>query len=76
MSRPATRRRFLERRENGRRDAGLVMFLEPDQLTADTSVPVERALLGRRTRIALWVLRVAVVLVGAMVIYTFAAHLH
>jgi hypothetical protein len=51
----------------------LVMFLERDQLIADTSRPVPRAPLSRRVRAALWALRVFVVVVSAMVIYTFVS---
>ena len=58
-----------------RADQELVMFLERDQLDADTSVPVPRALLGGRAKAGLWALRVFVILVGIMVIYTFAANL-
>lgn len=47
------------------------MFLERDQLVADTSVPVLRAPLSRRVRAALWALRVFVLVVSFMVIYTF-----
>jgi len=56
-------------------DQQLVMFLEHDQLAADTSVPVPRALLSRRAHTALWALRVFIILVSIMVIYTFAANL-
>lgn len=56
-------------------DAGLVMFLEPDQLSAGTSVPLPRARLGARTTLALWALRIFVLVVGAMVVYTFASQL-
>jgi hypothetical protein len=49
----------------------LVMFLERDQLVTDTSRPVPRAALSRRVNNALWALRVFVVVVSAMVIYTF-----
>ena len=58
-----------------RADQELVMFLERDQLDADTSVPVPRALLGGRANAGLWALRVFVILVGITVIYTFAANL-
>jgi len=64
----------LTQHEN-ERDRELVMFLEHDQLTADTSVPVTRALLSRRTTTGLWALRVFVILISIMVIYTFAANL-
>jgi len=53
----------------------LVEFLERDQLVIDTSRPVGRMALSRRVRVALWALRVFVVVVSAMVIYTFAAQL-
>lgn len=56
-------------------DQDLVMFLERDQLVADTSVPVPRALLSRRAQTALWALRLLVILLSLMVIYTFAANL-
>jgi hypothetical protein len=54
----------------------LVMFLEPDQLTSDTAIPVTRARLTKRLNITLWLLRVFVIVVSAMVIYTFATSLH
>jgi hypothetical protein len=53
----------------------LVEFLEHDQLVIDTSRPVSRMVLSRRTSIALWALRVFVVVVSAMVIYTFTSQL-
>jgi hypothetical protein len=61
--------------EAERSDQELVMFLERDQLDADTSVPVPRAILNRRVTIGLWTLRVFVILVSIMVIYTFASKL-
>ncbi|HEV3048585.1 MAG TPA: hypothetical protein VGY13_14620 [Solirubrobacteraceae bacterium] len=53
----------------------LVMHLERDQLVAETSRPVPAAGLGRNAVLGLWALRVFVVLVSAMVIYTFVADL-
>jgi hypothetical protein len=53
----------------------LIMFLERDQLVADTSQPVARARLGPRASAALWGLRVFVLLVSFMVIYTFVRQL-
>jgi len=53
----------------------LVGYLERDQLTADTSIPLPRARLSHRAETGLWVLRVAVILIGAMVVYTFVAKL-
>lgn len=51
------------------------MFLERDQLVADTSQPVARAYLSPRVNAALWGLRVFVLVVSAMVIYTFVHQL-
>ncbi len=53
----------------------LIMFLERNQLVADTSQPVPRAELGPRVNAALWGLRVFVLVVGFMVIYTFVTQL-
>ncbi|MDQ6817490.1 MAG: hypothetical protein M3018_08805 [Actinomycetota bacterium] len=56
-------------------DEDLVMFLERDQLVADKARSVPRAQLSARTRAALWALRVFVLVVSAMVIYTFFSQL-
>jgi hypothetical protein len=61
---------------DGKAEEGLVMFLERDQLTADTAIPVTRARMTPRLKTTLWALRVFAVVVSAMVIYTFAANLH
>jgi hypothetical protein len=53
----------------------LLMFLERDQLVTDTSRPVPRAVLTRRANNALWALRVFVVILSAMVIYTFISQI-
>jgi hypothetical protein len=53
----------------------LVEYLERDQLVADTSRPVPRRSLGPWERAGLWILRVAFLLLGAMVIYVFVAQL-
>ena len=54
----------------------LIMHLERDQFVAETARPVPRARLGARATAGLWVLRAFVVLVSAMVIYTFISQLH
>jgi hypothetical protein len=54
----------------------LIMHLERDQFVAETSRPVPRAPLSVRAATGLWALRVFVVLVGLMVIYTFIDQLH
>ena len=53
----------------------LISFLESDQLVAERSRPVPRAPLSRRASAGLWALRVAAIIVSAMVIYTFAYEL-
>jgi hypothetical protein len=51
------------------------MYLERDQLVADRARPVPRARLGRRARAGLWALRVLVLVLAALVVYTFVAQL-
>ena len=57
------------------RDEVLPNHLEADQLAAETSRPVPRAALSRRTIAGLWALRVFVVIVSVMVIYVFVSQL-
>jgi len=52
-----------------------VMFLERDQLVADKSRPVERLRLSGRMNAALLALRVFVIAISAIVIYTFVSQL-
>jgi hypothetical protein len=51
------------------------VYLEPGQLTTAARRPVPRAQLGRRATIALWTLRVLVIILSAMVTYTFFSQL-
>lgn len=53
----------------------LVIFLERDQLVSDKSRPVPRAPVGRGANAALWGLRIFLLIVSAMVIYTFFSQL-
>jgi hypothetical protein len=64
----------LQRQE--RFEDELLMHLERDQFVAETSRPVPRAVLSARTRAGLWALRIFVVLVSLMIIYTFFHDLH
>jgi hypothetical protein len=64
----------LQRQE--RFEDELIMHLERDQFVAETSRPVPRAALSARATAGLWALRVFVVLVSLMVIYTFIDQLH
>jgi len=50
-------------------------YLEHDQFVIDKQRPVPRAHLSRRATVALWALRVFVVAVSAMVIYTFVTQI-
>jgi hypothetical protein len=54
----------------------LILHLERDQFVAETSRPVPRAALSARAIAGLWALRVFVVLVSIMVVYTFVDQLH
>jgi hypothetical protein len=58
-----------------KRDEILPNYLEADQLAAETSRPVPRAALSRNAIIALWALRVFVVIAGVMVVYVFVSQL-
>lgn len=52
-----------------------IMFPVPGQLVAGKERLVPRATLSRRANVALWALRVFVIVVSAMVIYTFFSNL-
>jgi hypothetical protein len=66
--------RDLQRQE--RLEDELIMHLERDQFVAETSRPVPRAPLSARASAGLWALRIFVVIVSLMVIYTFVDQLH
>lgn len=53
-----------------------VTHLQRGQLVAETSRPVPRAALSAPAAAGLWALRVFVVLVSLMVIWTFISQLH
>lgn len=77
-SRNGSEQRSPRREEPSRQepfDDEVIMHLERDQFVAETSRPVPRAALSAATSAALWTLRVFVVLVSLMVIYTFIAQL-
>jgi hypothetical protein len=71
---PGIREQDLQPQE--RFEDELIMHLERDQFVAETSRPVPRAALSARATAALWALRVFVVLVSLMVIYTFIDQLY
>jgi hypothetical protein len=70
----AIRQQDLQAEE--RSEDELIMHLERSQFVAATSRPILRAVLSTRATVGLWALRVFVVLVSAMVIYTFIEQLH
>lgn len=59
----------------GEPDEDLIQGLEPDQLVEIMNMPVPRARVGTRANMALWVLRVVLLLLAAMAIYSFVAAL-
>lgn len=61
--------------EDPRSNEELIMFLEPAQLLTDKSRPIPRAQLSLRANATLWALRVFVLVVTAMVLYTFFSQL-
>lgn len=75
MTRPQNEQSREARYTEPPQEEKLIMFLEPDQLVADTSRPLPRANLPPPAITALWALRVFVIIVSLMVIYTFAQHL-
>ncbi len=56
-------------------ESELVGYLEQGQLVARTERPLPRALLSRQAGVALWALRIFVVVLDAMVIYSFISAL-
>jgi hypothetical protein len=71
---PSIQERDLQSQE--RYEDELIMHLERDQFVAETSRVIPRAELSTRAIAGLWALRVFVVLVGLMVVYTFVDQLH
>jgi hypothetical protein len=54
----------------------LIMHLERDQFVAETSRPLPRAVLSARVTAGLWALRIFVIVVSLMVVYTFVDQLY
>jgi hypothetical protein len=70
-----SKRQDRKQRERDDYDEEMIMFLERDQLMSDRRRPLPPADIGPRAHVALWTLRIFVLIVGAMVIYTFCAQL-
>ena len=56
-------------------EAELIDGLEPDQLVASAAQKLPLMAIGRTGRIGLWVLRVFVLLISVLVVYTFVVSL-
>jgi hypothetical protein len=61
----------LDRLSHGHPDDELIYALEPDQVVAAASRPLPRYRLSRAGNVALWLLRVFMLLITALVVYTF-----
>ena len=61
----------LEKLSHGHPDDELIHALEPDQVVAVASRPLPRYQLSRAGNAALWLLRIFVLLITALVVYTF-----
>ena len=61
----------IDRLSHGHPDEELIQALEPDQLVAATSKPLSRYQLSHTANVALWLLRIFVLLMTALVVYTF-----
>lgn len=65
----------LHERTNGHPDDRLVFALEPDQTVAEASRPLPRCTIDRATAIVLWSVRIFVLIITLMVVYTFVVSL-
>jgi hypothetical protein len=70
-----SKRQERKQQERDDYDEEMIMFLERDQLMSDRRRPLPPADIGPRAHVALWTLRIFVLIVGLMVIYTFCAQL-
>lgn len=68
---PNRRRNELDKLSHGHPDDELIHALEPDQVVAVASRPLPRCQLSSAANIALWLLRIYVLLITALVVYTF-----
>jgi hypothetical protein len=57
----------------GEPDEDLIEALEPDQLVYAMDAPLPRRHLGRASEMGLWALRIFVLCLAALVVYTFIA---
>lgn len=60
-----------EKLSHGHPDDELIHALEPDQIVAVASRPLSRYQMSSAGNVALWLLRVFVLLITALVVYTY-----
>ena len=65
----------VQKLSDGHPDDELLFALEPDQLVAASSRTLPRYILGRTATLALWALRGFVLIITALVVYTFVLSL-
>jgi hypothetical protein len=65
------RKTQLDRLSHGHPDDELIHALEPDQVVAAASRPLPRYQLSSAGNVGLWLLRIFVLLITALVVYTF-----
>ncbi len=65
----------LDRLSHGHPDSELIHALEPDQIVKIASRPLPRYRLSRMAKLGLWLLRILVLVISALVVYTFVAAL-
>jgi hypothetical protein len=61
----------IDRLSHGHPDEELIQALEPDQLVSQTSKPLPRYSLSKVANAALWLLRIFLLLMTTLVVYTF-----
>jgi len=64
-----------EYRPEGHYETQLIQSLEPDQLVAAVAKPLPRLQLSRSVVIALWAVRIFVLIISVLVVYTFIVQL-
>jgi hypothetical protein len=64
-----------EYRAEGHHESQLIESLEPDQLVAAVAKPLPRLRLSRPVLVALWAVRLFVLLISVLVVYTFVVKL-
>ena len=64
-----------EYRHEGHYETQLIQSLEPDQLVAAVAKPLPRLQLSRSVVITLWAVRIFVLIISVLVVYTFIVQL-